>query len=111
MRPVYLTVVGSTGGPNSDGNSSPIPMDFKEAPFNVAIATILVTGSATWSVQYTYDDITAGAPSTWFTLSGISGATASIDSNLQFPVTAVRLHVTAGSGTVQIVVIQGIAGS
>src|SRR5581483_7109148 len=104
MRPVYLTVVGSTGGPNSDGNSAVVPLDYVQAPFNAQIATILVSGSATWSVQYTYDDIQNVTPSTWFTLSGINGVTASTDASILAPVIGVRLHVTAGSGTVQIVV-------
>ena len=111
MRPVYYSVIGSTGGPATDGNSPPIPLDINQGPFTVSIATILVTGAATWTVQYTYDNLSLGAPSVWFTLGSISGATATTDALLHAPVTAVRLHVTAGTGTVQIVVIQGWAGT
>lgn len=108
MRPVYVTVVGSTGGPNSDGNSAVIPTNVKQTPFNIGIGTILVSGSATWSVQHTFDDITVGAPTTWFTNSGINAVSANTDGNYAYPVTAIRLHVSVGSGTVKMAVIQGL---
>lgn len=112
MRPIYVTVVGSTGGPGADGNSQPIPMDTKQAPFNVSIGCI-ATGTVTYSVQYTYDDpsIAFGAGTNWFNLPLITTQTATIDGNLSFPVTAVRSHLTAGTGTVIMSVIQGWGGS
>lgn len=110
MRPIYVTVVGSSGGPNSDGNSSPVPLDFKQAPFNVSIGCI-ATGTVTYSVQYTYDDPTVafGGSTNWFNLAGITTQTATIDANLEFPVTAIRSHLSAGTGTVIMQVIQGWA--
>lgn len=107
MRPVTVTVVGSTGGPASDGNSAVIPLDSVQRTFNVGLGTILVSGSATWSVQHTFDDITVGAPTVWFNNSGITAVTANTDGNYAFPVQAIRLHVSTGSGTVSLTAIQG----
>lgn len=112
MRPVYLTVVGVTGGPAGDGNSTVVPMDTKQAPFNVSVGCI-ATGTVTYSVQYTYDDpaVAFGSGTNWFNLPTITTQTATIDGNLSFPVTAIRGHVTTGTGTVSFSIIQGWGGS
>ncbi len=63
----------------------------------------------TYSVQYTYDDpgIAFGSGTNWFNLAAVTTQTATIDANLTFPVTAIRGHVTTGTGMVTMQVIQG----
>lgn len=104
MRPVRTTVSSITV-------STPIPLDVNQAPFAVGLATILLSGTATWTVQYTFDDVWAdtfdASTATWFDHPSITAKSANTDSNLAFPCTAVRLKVTAvGPGSVQLVVIQ-----
>lgn len=103
MRPIRVAVTGV-------GVSAPIPLDTNQSPFAVGLGCVL-DGSATYSVQHTYDDITSPsfnpASATWFTNSGISAATTSVDSNYAFPVQAIRLNVTAGTGRVAMTVNQG----
>lgn len=112
MRLVSVTVVGSTGGPGSNGLSAVIPLDYDQAPFNVGIGTYLSTGSATWSVQHTFDDLqNSSVTPTWFNNTGINGVTSNTDGNYAFPVSGIRLNVTTGSGTVVMDVRQGRRGS
>lgn len=105
MRPVKVTVTGV-------GTSSIIPMDYDQAPFAVGLGTVLVSGTATWSVQHTFDNVQDSTVTpTWFTNSGINAVTASTDGNYAFPVRAIRLNVTLGTGTVSLTAIQGRRGS
>jgi len=108
MRPIYIYNLGSAGGPASDGNTGPIPLDTKQAPFNVSIGCV-ATGTVTYSIQYTYDDpgVAFGSGTNWFNLAAITTQTATIDANLTFPVTAIRGHVTTGTGNVSFSIIQG----
>lgn len=86
--------------------SPPIPLDAYHTPFNVGLG-VVSTGTATYSVEHTYDDVLTGAAVTWFTLSTMSGKTTSADATYQAPVSAVRLNVTAyTSGTVTMTLIQ-----
>jgi hypothetical protein len=112
MRPMQVTVVGSTGGPASNGISAILPLDYVQAPFNVGIGTYLSTGTATWSVQHTFDDLQNSAVvPVWFNNTGINAVSAQTDGNYAFPVRGIRLNVSAGTGTVVMDVIQGRRGS
>ena len=94
------------------GVSAPIPLNNYSTPFNVGIGCDLSAGgSATYTVQYTYDDVFASnfvpASAAWFDLTGITAQTADKDGSIISPVTAVRLNVTVwGAGTVTMTVIQ-----
>lgn len=108
MRYVYQTVVGSTGGPNSDGYSTPVPIDTLVNPTSVGVGVNILSGSATYTVEHTFDDIYGGSftPSTanWLPHVYLAGLTASSDGNYAFPVRAIRLHVSSGTGTVRMAV-------
>lgn len=105
MRPIRVTV-------NSQAASAVIPLDTYQDPFNVSIGVVLSAGaSLTYSVQHTFDDVYANnfdpATATWFTNSGLSAKTTSLDGNYAFPITAVRLNVTTySSGSATMTVIQ-----
>lgn len=104
MRPVRVTV-------SSQAASAPIPLDVNQDPFNVSIGVALSAGATlTYSVQHTFDDVFAKNfdPSTavWFTNSGLSAKTTSLDGNYTLPVTAIRLNVsafTSGSATMTVI--------
>lgn len=105
MRPIRVTV-------GSQAASSVIPLDTYKDPFNVSIGVALSAGATlTYSVQHTFDDVNDPAfdptTATWFSNSGLSAKTTSLDGNYAFPVTAIRLNVSAyTSGTAQMTVIQ-----
>jgi len=99
MRPVTLTVSGV-------GTSPIVPMDFRAQNFNVGFGCE-VTGTVTYSVQHTFDDIynTAITP-VWFNHAFVNAQTTNQDGNYAFPIRAMRLNVTAGTGSVTINILQ-----
>ena len=105
MRPVRVTV-------GSVAKSATIPVNVALGVVNIGIGCTLSTGgSATYSVEHTYDDVFDPAfnatTAKWFTHSTLSAKTASADGAYVNPITACRLNVTAWtSGTVTMTVIQ-----
>ena len=104
-RPVRVTV-------GSVASSNVIPLNTYGDPFNVGIGCdVSAGGSLTYTVQHTFDDVQSPtfnpATATWFSNSTIVAQTADKDGNYAYPVTAVRLTVTAWtSGSVTMTVIQ-----
>jgi hypothetical protein len=102
MRPVVLSVTGV-------GNSAVDPLDHYLTPFNVSLA-VRVTGTITYTVQYTFDDVFAAgyvpASGNWIDHPSLASQTTTKDSNIAYPVRAVRLTTSAGSGTATLTVIQ-----
>lgn len=108
MRPITRSLTGV-------GTDVPIPLDIYLKPFSVSIA-VTVTGTITYSVQWTEDDIFAAgynpAAGNWFAAAAnLTGAVDNQAGSLQAPVTAVRLITTAGTGTATMRVVQaGVIG-
>lgn len=104
-RPVRVTV-------GSVASSNVIPLNTYGDPFNVGIGCdVSAGGSLTYTVQHTFDDVQSPtfnpATATWFSNSTVVAQTTDKDGNYAYPVTAVRLTVTAWtSGTVTMTVIQ-----
>jgi|SRR5579859_1114177 len=100
MRRVVNTVTGVA-------NSPVIPMDQRAQFFNVGIA-VTVSATATYNVQYTLDDIYNSAITpTWFTMAApFTGASANASGNFTIPCSAIRLNVTASTGSVTITLLQ-----
>jgi hypothetical protein len=100
MRRVVTTVTGT-------GNSPVIPMDHRAQFFNVGIEAV-VSATATYNVQFTLDDIYNSAITpTWFNVpSPFTGATANQAGNLTIPCSAMRLNVTASTGSVTLTLLQ-----
>jgi len=95
MNPVTYTVTGTASG-------RAVNMDYRQNPFCVSVGAV-VNGVATYSVQHTFDDIYAGAPTTWMQNSNLNGTTVTGATNYAFPVTAIRGNVTAATGTANVV--------
>lgn len=107
MRPTSVTTTDASGGAK---NSTPIPLDYVQAPFAVGVGC-KVTGTVNFTVQHTFDDIQSpGVTPVWFDHSSIAAKTANTDGNYAFPVRAVRLHQESGNGSVTMTVIQGSRG-
>ena len=100
MRPQVVTL-------SAVADSAPIPMDWTQDPFAIGLGLIF-TGTATAGVQHTFDDILSGVTPTWYDHSTLVAKTTNTDGNYAFPVTAIRLHVTAWtSGNVTLNILQG----
>ena len=104
-RPVRVTVSSAT-------SSAVIPLNTYGDPFNVGIGCdVSAGGSLTYTVQHTFDDVWSStfSPSTatWYSNSTLVAQTTDKDGNDAFPVTGIRITVTAyTSGSVTMTVIQ-----
>jgi len=106
MRPMVSTVSDASGGAVT-GN--PLPLDYFVSPFNVTLSG-QVTGTVDYTVQYTFDDVQAAtytpASGNWIPHPNLTTKTTTLDSNLAYPATAVRIILNSGSGSVRFTVIQ-----
>ncbi len=99
-----LPTVSQTGV----GSSSPIVMNLNTSPFNVGFG-VVKTGTVDFTVQHTFDDPTVGL-TTWLPHPTVAAQIANADGNYAFPVTAIRVTMNSGDGTVTLKLIQaGIA--
>jgi hypothetical protein len=102
MRPVTVTTSGTSV-------SSPIVVDYLISPFNIGFG-VVVTGSATYTVQHTFDDPFSStftpATATWFNHEDLVSQTTSQDGNYAFPVRAIRVNQSAGAGSTAATFIQ-----
>ena len=100
MRPQVVSITGT-------GQSAWIPMDYKQSPFNVGFG-VTVTGTVTYQIEHTFDDIyDLTITPVAFSHSTASGSS-NTDGNYAFPIRAVRITISAGSGTVKLTLLQGL---
>jgi len=99
MKPITLSVSGVANG-------ATCPMNTHTSPFNVGFG-VTVSGTITYSVQHTFDNVfDATVTPTWFNHPTVNGLSAQADGNYAFPVSAIRIIGTAGSGTATMHLIQ-----
>lgn len=100
MTPQVISLTGT-------GQSSWIPLDYKQSPFNVGMGCV-VSGTITYDIEHTFDDIyDSSITPTAFTNSTITGKSANFDGNYAFPIRAMRINNTAGTGTTTVTILQG----
>ena len=101
MRPVTLSITGAT-------TSAVCPTDFNVAPSNIAL-NAQVTGTVSYTVQYTFDDVFAdgysAASGNWTNHPYMTAKTVTFDSNLAYPARGIRITQT-GTGTTVLTIIQ-----
>jgi hypothetical protein len=101
-----LTTITQSG----TGRSNICAVDDFQAPFNIGIGAKLVSGSATFNIEYSFDDpMVAGyTPSgaTWYVATGFSGASTTVGGSFTIPCKAISINITANTGTVTATVIQ-----
>ena len=106
-KPTSQTVAGV-------GTSPPVPLDRKINPFWVGVYA-KISATATYNVEGTLDDIYASgwsaATANWFSLPNFNALSASHADLLDFPVTAIRLNVTASTGNVTLQTLQAGPGA
>lgn len=86
------------------GSSEYIVVNTNISPVNIGFG-VVVTGTVTYTVQHTFDDPAVGF-STWFSHPTVVDETTNQDGNYAFPVTGVKLLVTAGDGSASLKLIQ-----
>ena len=95
------------------GASQEVPVDRYLNPGNVSVA-VEVTGTINYTVQWTMDDVYAGAPGpfTWFPgQTNVVAASTTQAASIVSPVSAVRLLTNSGTGTAKLIVQQSGAAS
>jgi hypothetical protein len=91
------------------GSSAIIPMNLDSTPFNVGFG-VTITGTPTYTVQHTFDNPWTTASPVWFNHPTVAAEDANADGNYAFPVAAIKVVITSGTGTATLTVIQaGIA--
>ncbi len=84
-----------------------IPIDLHRFRYGVGIVvTIPDQSSGNYDVQVTGDDLSLGAPTRWNKHDILQSISTSKNSNLAYPVTAVRLKANSVSGSIVMSVIQ-----
>lgn len=106
MRPVYFTVTGTEV-------SLPCPMDRYISPTNISLA-VLISGTENCTVQYTFDDVYAAnynpATGNWRNHPSLTSLTATADSNIAYPVSAIRIISNSGTGSAKLTILQSGGG-
>ena len=101
MTPQVITQTGT-------GSTAWIPLDYKQAPFNVGFG-ILATGTVNYTIEHTFDDIfDSSITPTVFAHSTVAAQTANANSNYAFPIRAVRVTVNSGTGSAKLTLLQGL---
>jgi hypothetical protein len=107
-----LATTASTvsAGTNGVGSSLWNIVNWHTTPSNISYGCVLQSGAATFSIQYTYDDpnnLPAGVAFPQpYNHPVIVSAGSTVDGFSNDPITAWRLEITAGTGTVRAIGIQ-----
>lgn len=95
MRPTSVTVTGVAVSPV-------VVLDHMQSPATAAIGVKINSGTATYTVEHTFDDVFAPgftpAGATWFPHATLASKTTNADGNYAFPPIACRLNVSISSG-------------
>lgn len=110
-----VTTQGTVSAGLGPGSSLWNIVNWHVTPVNIEMGTVLQSGLATWSIQYTYDDpnnLPSGVAFPQpYNHPTIVNATTSIDGSINDPITAWRILINLGGGTVRAIGIQaGIGG-
>lgn len=98
------------GGSLVLGGQAPIAMDSVKNPFNASVTVDIVSGAATYTVEYTTDDLSIGDPTSFRWLpcpEFLANATATATANIGRGITGLRLNIGTMTGEVRFAVIQG----
>jgi hypothetical protein len=101
MRPQVISITGT-------GTTAWIPLDYKQSPFNVGLGCV-INGSVTYDIEHTFDEIFDPAVTpVAFKHSSLTAQTTNKDGNYAFPIRAVRINNTAGTGSTTLTILQGL---
>lgn len=94
-------------GFGSFGVTAPIPLDYHGRP-EISLQVVVTSGTPTWTVQQTLDDVQANLSPTWFDHpdTNMVAQTVNRQGNYAYIPTAVRLRIAAGAAGATLTVIQ-----
>jgi len=99
MKPVTKTLT-------SVGTSTPLLTNPHISPFNIGFVASISGTVSSYTINYSMDDpYSATGLVNWFPTT-ISGASAAANGNIAFPITALQIVITTGTGTVTLVATQ-----
>jgi hypothetical protein len=103
MRPTSITV-------SSAASSAWIPVNYRQNSFLVGVGVVVPSGTLTYKVQHTYDDIfDSSVTPVAFDHATITGKSANFEGSYTSPVRAIRLTVTAYTdGSAVMTLLQGV---
>lgn len=103
-QPVYQSYT-------TTGTKTTIVLDHMQAPFNANVACVVASGTCTYGLFYTLDDVNdASTTARWLEdATAPAGTTATKVVGLTSPVRAVRVVITVISGTLEVKVLQGMS--
>lgn len=110
-----VTVSATTGADTFDIGwtalaSTPwVPLDTMQSHFAVGVGVALVSGSANYDLEHTYDEVDTTTPTqVAYNNATMAAKTASFDVGLTYPVKAVRLDINSHTnGVLRFTVLQG----
>ena len=96
-----------TVGTSGVGESVIRPMNLYQTPVNISLG-FTVSGTVNYTVQHTFDNAFQKDSSlAFFDHADLAAEPAAADGNYAFPVTAIRVKINSGTGTVSTRLIQG----
>ncbi len=109
--PLQRTETYTTTGTKPSWNCDP-----SITPFSLSVMCALLSGTATYKLQYSYDTLDSptatDSDATWLDSDGIpSGTTASAEENIVAPIARIRLVIAAISGSLKMTMLQGFSGN
>jgi len=107
-----------TAGTNGVGSSQWITLNWHvTSVMNVGVGVELVSGSAGYTIEYTYDDpnnlgdsITSPLAFSSLTPAALVAASATKDGAFTTPITAIRLSIASGTGALRVRILQSSIG-
>lgn len=86
------------------GSSTAIVVNTNISPVNIGFG-VIATGTVTYTIQHTFDSPATGF-SVWYPHPTIAAKSDNQDGNYAFPVSGIKVLVTAGTGTATLNLIQ-----
>jgi hypothetical protein len=106
IAPSAAVATTAIAGTNGVGSSPWWTVSWRsDSPLNLGIAVELVSGTANYTIEYTYDDpnnLLAGSTFPLpFSLTALASKAATLDSSILSPIVAVRLTINSGTGVLR----------
>lgn len=98
----YIVTFADTGA------KTPCVVDRSQSPFNLSVG-VVVEATGEYGVEFTLDDLdNPEITPEWFPDANLPpGQTGSGVTNYMFPVQAIRINITANTGAIRFIVLQG----
>ena len=86
------------------GRSTVCAIDDFQVPVNVGVGARLASGSATFNIEYTLDNL--DDIQYWYVAPNFSALTATTGGEITIPCKAICINITSGTGTIVATVVQ-----